>query len=151
TFSTPVHVSPLINGSFAVQGSVPVVAFNGTVYVAFLNGLVGGISVVKSADGGQNFGAPVTAAQFAGIAMLTGGGNVRTNNFPSMAIDSSSNIHIVFNAIPDLFNFFALDRSDVFYVRSEDGGQTFTSPLRLNDDDTNTSQWQPFVSVSDDG
>ncbi len=83
--------------------------------------------------------------------MLTGGGNVRTNNFPSMAIDSTGNIHIVFNAIPDLFNFFALDRSDVFYVRSEDGGQTFTSPLRLNDDQTNTSQWQPFVSVSDDG
>ena len=82
---------------------------------------------------------------------MTGGGGVRTNSYPSLAIDSSGNIHIAFNALPDLFNLFALDRSDIFYVRSEDGGNTYTQPVRLNDDTTDTTQFLPSLAVSDDG
>ena len=153
SFSAPIHITPPTN-AFYIQGSVPAVAPNGEIYVAFVNGVAGGISVAKSTDGGQTFGPPVTAAAplpNMSAFTFTGGGGVRTNNFPGMAIDSRGNVHIVFEALPDLFNLFALDRSDIFYIRSEDGGNNFTQPVQMNDDATNTTQFLPSVAVSDEG
>ena len=63
SFSAPVRLTPPTG--LGGQGSMPAVAPNGDVYVAFFDFSVGGISVVKSTDGGQSFGSPVTAAQFA--------------------------------------------------------------------------------------
>lgn len=41
------------------------------------------------------------------------------------------------------------DVSDVFYRRSVDGGQTWSSEHRLNDDATDTDQWYPTVAATD--
>src|SRR6266699_6500239 len=43
------------------------------------------------------------------------------------------------------------DAGDVFYIRSTDSGQTFSTPLKLNTDTTTRPQWQPNLSVSPAG
>ena len=44
------------------------------------------------------------------------------------------------------------DPGNVFYIRSTDGGLTFSAPLMLNTDgDPTKAQWQPNLSVSDSG
>jgi hypothetical protein len=149
TFGKPVAVTP--KGTAApVQGSVPAVAPNGDLYVAYFDGNLrpGGISIVKSSDGGSTFSSPRPVAIFTPIGPMTGGQSVRTNSFPSMSIDGGGNIHIAFNAqtvAP------GPDRSDIYYVRSTDGGNTFSKPLRINDDNTSTSQFFPSVVATSTG
>ena len=43
------------------------------------------------------------------------------------------------------------DPGDVFYIRSTDGGVTFSAPFKLNTDTTTRPQWQPNISVAADG
>jgi hypothetical protein len=43
------------------------------------------------------------------------------------------------------------DPGDVYYIRSTDGGVTFSSPFKLNTDSTTRPQWQPNLSVSPAG
>ena len=40
---------------------------------------------------------------------------------------------------------------DVYYIRSTDGGVTFSSPFKLNTDSTTRPQWQPNLSISPTG
>jgi hypothetical protein len=43
------------------------------------------------------------------------------------------------------------DPLDVMFVRSTDGGQTFSAPVRINDDNGNNWQWFGTLSVSPEG
>jgi hypothetical protein len=43
------------------------------------------------------------------------------------------------------------DPGEVYYIRSTDKGQTFSTPLKLNTDDTTRPQWEPSLSVGTDG
>jgi hypothetical protein len=43
------------------------------------------------------------------------------------------------------------DPGDVYYIRSTDRGQTFSTPLKLNTDSTSRPNWQPNLSVSPSG
>ncbi len=40
------------------------------------------------------------------------------------------------------------DPEDVMFARSEDGGQTWSAPLRVNDDSSQTHAWQWFGTIS---
>lgn len=149
SFETPQIVSRK-DLTFAVQGSMPAVAPNGDLYIAFLDLRVrpAGISVVRSTDGGRTFSAPRTAASFNLMKTVPGGNSVRTNSYPSIAVDGSGGVHIVYAAIPSGST---RDRGDIFYVRSTDGANSFTAPRRLNDDTTATTQLLPAIAVAADG
>ena len=43
------------------------------------------------------------------------------------------------------------DPGNVFYIRSTDGGVTFSAPFQLNTDTTTRAQWQPNISAGADG
>jgi hypothetical protein len=43
------------------------------------------------------------------------------------------------------------DPADVYYIRSTDKGQTFSTPVKLNTDTTIRPNWQPSLSVSPSG
>jgi hypothetical protein len=45
----------------------------------------------------------------------------------------------------------APDPGNVYYIRSTDLGMTFSAPLQLNTDTTTRAQWQPNLSVAEDG
>jgi hypothetical protein len=77
-----------------------------------------------------------------------GDNEYRTPRIPSMAVDqsdgnTSGNIYIVWN---DDRN----ENADILLVRSEDGGNTWSQPLQVNDDAENSTadQFFPFVDVS---
>ena len=150
TFSAPSALSA-IDGSQLVQDAYISVGPNGEVYVSYLDGHFGGsgITVTKSVDGGATFSALKPAALFTELTgTLTGGNDVRCDSFPVTAVDQNGTYHLVYAAVSSGQT---VDRSDIFYVRSTDGGVTFSVPARLNDDATATSQWSPAIAVAADG
>src|SRR6185436_18788071 len=139
------------DGSQSVQGSMPAAAPNGDVYIAYADrhfNSGGGISIVKSTDGGSTFSAPKSAAALISVGAATGGNDVRTNSFPSITIDKNGTVHVVYNAT---VNPNGSDRSDIFYTRSTNGGTTFSAPVKLNDDGTPTTQLFPSIAAAADG
>src|SRR5262249_5822217 len=133
SFEAPVRLSPQ-DGSSSVQGSMPAVAPNGDLYVAYFDrhaNSLGGISIVKSTNGGASFSSPTTAATFNSVVTQTGGGGVRTNSFPSITVASDGTVHLVYTGVSTLLG---TDRGDIFYSRSTDGGSTFSPATKLNDD-----------------
>ena len=123
---------------------------NGAVYVAFLlnnNTIV----VRKSVDGGLSFGAPVTAATFehSGIAYnntfllkQNGTTGVKVRSFPTLAL-LNNHVYICYSAKN------AGDLSDIFMVKSPDGGATFSAPVKINNDNTGSDQFMPRADVRD--
>jgi hypothetical protein len=136
--------------SVGPNGSIP----GGSVYFACQNGSAE--SVCRSTDGGQSFSAQVTAASPSGPGVICAGrytvkNCIRTDAFPRMAVDNSytstrGNVYIVYAANPP-----GPDNADIFLVRSTDYGQTWSTPVRVNDDNTTTDQWMPSVSVDRNG
>lgn len=123
---------------------------NGAVYVAFLlnnNTIV----VRKSVDGGLSFSAPVTAATFehSGIAYnntfllkQNGTTGVKVRSFPTLAL-LNNHVYICYSAKN------AGDLSDIFMVKSLDGGATFSAPVKINNDNTGSDQFMPRADVRD--
>lgn len=168
TFAATTALSP---ADVLHHGAMPAVGPNGEVYVAWTRFPAGNaeIHVVKSTNGGANFVNPdaadpnptKTAVTFPATAgeMTSGGINIRTRSFPYIAIDNSSAAHptrgyvyIVFQANPGQ----GADRSDIFFIRSTDGGVTWSAPrcinkapaAQINPDSTLNDNWQPSISVS---
>jgi hypothetical protein len=155
SFDRSIVVSPP-TGVALTQGSAPAVAPNGDLYVAYFENhsissiqSVDSIVIVKSTDGGKSFSPRKNVVELSSrVSLVTGGNGVRSNSFPSFSIDGSGNLHIVYDAIPTVPG---PDRADAYYVRSTDGGATFSTPLRINDDSGATTQLLPSLAVAPDG
>ena len=122
----------------------------GEIWVSYFDGHFGaGITVMKSVDGGVTFTAPAPAALVLPLTgTLTGGDGVAAMTSPATAVDKNGTFHLAYAATSPGQG---LDRSDIFYVRSTNGGGTFSAPVRLNDDATATSQWSPAITAAADG
>jgi hypothetical protein len=153
TFSTPIPIS--VPGDFN-QFSEPAVGPMGEVYVAWFRFAsffptldLDTILVAKSVDGGAHFGAPVTVTSVPEIGFFGGTlfGNLRVNSAPRIDVDpTSGTVCIVFNANPP-----GLDGADVFFTRSLDGGNHWTTPIRVNDDTGFNDQFFPDLAINQDG
>jgi len=147
-WSTPIT----LNGD---QGAYVCVGPNGSIQggsVYMANTAGSGIFVARSTDGGATMLPQVLATAFSGSGVICSGrqtvkGCIRTNSFPKIAADNSygayrGNVYVVYEANPD-----GIDNADVFLVRSNDFGNTWDPPVRVNDDATTTDQWLPSISV----
>jgi hypothetical protein len=142
TWSAPVRVSELGGLCFddddTVEGAVPAVGPNGEVYLSWSGHNL--IFFDKSLDGGVTWGTDVIAATQPGGWNFDVPGIFRCNGFPVTMCDVSNSsyrghVYILFS---DQRN--GTDDTDVFLVKSTDGGVTWTSPpIRVNDD-TGTAQ-----------
>jgi hypothetical protein len=143
-----------------VQGADVVVGTDHTVDVFYYTQSSSGaasIEVVKSTNLGKSFGSPVTVDNL----VTTGGdgdlgltysntnsSSFRTNAFPQAAVNPVTGaIYVVFNDVGTA----AGDKADVFLTESTNGGSTWSSPVKVNDDATTTDQWQPAIAVTPDG
>jgi len=130
----------------------------GDVYIAGMDEGGGGFPhnntnyIFKSTDGGNTWtdtytgpqfpGPGVTAVGYFACMFLDGGGFWRYEGWGEPAAFNSV-VHLVYAQRGT-----GSDPADVYYIRSTDGGVTFSSPFKLNTDTTTRPQWQPNLSVS---
>lgn len=171
TYSKAVRLSQSGSG---VQGATPLVGQRGELYVAWedRSGLrTGYIKLRRSEDGGQSWDREMVAARFTRIADRRAtaaclrpalNGDIRVNEFPSLDIDRSEgpgagNLYLAFAADPGRQE--RGDKTDVFVVRSTDGGKTWGDPVnvvkgravRANPDETTNDNWMPVLTVGGAG
>ncbi|GEM_PF-3201517 len=148
-----------VNIVSGMQGAYVVVGTDHSVYAFWFDGTADQIRVRKSTDFGATFGAAVTV-----VSGLVGGTNgdlsltglrqgvgtfssFRSNQFPHVSLNPvSGHLYVVYNN-----DGAGADKADVHITTSTDGGATWSSPTKVNDDATTTDQWQPTIAVTPDG
>lgn len=148
TWTAPTALSPDSQLGL-VQGSRVRVGPHGEVYVCWVvnvSGLQDQLWFIRSLDGGRTWRAPHAITNFFSTIYI--GSSYRFNNFPAMVVDPNSGaIHIVYN---DEENF--AEGANVKYIRSIDGGVTFSQPIRINDVvGVAKNQFQPALHVDEVG
>ncbi|HXJ62367.1 MAG TPA: sialidase family protein, partial [Actinomycetota bacterium] len=145
-----------------VQGSNIAVGADGAVYVAWADSDGSGnsrIMIDKSTDGGQNFNAltggndHVVRNNFTAVGNPDGAAGgvrplARVNSFPTIAA-SATNANLLYAVWTE--NPAGADDSDIMLARSTDGGNTWSAPVRVNDDVNPSgeffSQFFPSIAV----
>ncbi len=161
-WSSSINLSSGLSTSYLNQGANVQTGLNGEVYATWtvyigsnVNDGEDGIGFARSTDGGVSWSAPIYVYQQTNFGIrttsLSGGKGIRCNSFPSMAVDRSGgsnngNIYIVWaqrGVSPA-----GID-PDVVMSKSTDGGTTWASPVRVNDDALNNGKDQilPWVTV----
>jgi hypothetical protein len=165
TWTDPLVITEVCGFDF-VQGSQVVVSPNGEVYVAwedFTDDIFGPrqLLIRRSDDGGASFQAvrKVSDVTPVGDGFLLKGSFRAAFEFPSMAVDGSKygTRGSVYIAWSDGRRAAALDAlsgtyrfADVFISRSQDGGESWSAPVLVNDNGgatRNTDQYQPALAV----
>jgi hypothetical protein len=135
---------------------VPAVASNGDVYVVWIDynvqtGGQGFLLLDKSTDGGVNWGTdiridtidlPPLWLNMGGDVLAKGAAVIRTHPTNPMEL------YITYAADPDLAG---PDEGDIFFIRSTNGGISWSPPLRINDDPTPNDQVLPWMDVRPNG
>lgn len=153
SFSEPRPVSQKgQEGTVSTQGSNIAVAPNGKVYVAYRtfrtpSDPVTKLQVVGSTNCGKHFGQPVTAATFTPMPRDASGLAFRTPTNAWIAADdtNSSVLYVAFMAMTGTGT---SAHADIFVVQSTNGGATWGSPVKVNDDSTSKHQFWPAIAVS---
>lgn len=150
SFETPVVVSDspgdCLDSDGTVQGAVPAVGPSGTVYVVWSG--PGWLLFDQSDDGGKTFGADRVIGANPGGWDLPIAGLPRHNGMPVTRVDLSDGPFrgsIYVNWIDERNG-----DTDVFLTHSRDGGQTWSEPVRVNDDDPLNHRPQFFTWMAVD-
>jgi murein DD-endopeptidase MepM/ murein hydrolase activator NlpD len=145
-------VQASISSGFTTGAQRPAIDFKGNnVYVFWLDSRNGKYDVFfnKSSDGGASFGLEKSVyANPENIIHLLGGDVGRL----SEKISVNGTIYLAF----DFFlqpGINSTANSDVFFIKSTDGGQNFSTAIRLSSDPINsyTSQEKPSLTILPDG
>lgn len=153
TWSVPVNVSDRLTGStedttFGQSWPLAVTGLNGEVYVVWNYGPKHSVGFAKSTDGAKTFSSPrlIQTYNIFGIAKEIGPnvfnhtvkGKIRAESYPSMVCDLTSGTRKGY-----LYLTWAADAiPNVYFSRSTNGGDTWSSPVIVHSDTTNDQFWQ---------
>lgn len=153
------NISSAINAGSHNQGVNIQTGPNGEVYVVWTvyDGWPqdeNALGFARSTDGGATY-EPATRIieNIRGIRNVGVGKNLRVNSFPAMAVDISNgtyngNIYVVWanTGVPGVNT--GSDK-DVYLIRSEDQGDTWSTPIRVNQDPTGQGKehFFPWITV----
>ncbi len=144
TFSDPVRLNTEPQDDN--QGSFPVVAPDGTLYVAWFNGNAGRhLYIARSTDGGQSFSPPVKVADVTRPPSPLPGSAFRMFVLPQLTINPRT------GTLALVWNDYGRGNADTLLARSPDNGRTWTAPQRINDDTTRADQFFPAADYGPDG
>ena len=149
TWSTPIRISEKggnsVDDDLTVEGAVPAVGPNGEVYLSWAG--PHGIMFDKSTDGGQTFGNDIFVTSIPGGWNFNVPGIQRCNGMPITACDISNspnrgNIYINWS---DQRN--GEDNTDIFFIKSTDGGKNWGNIVKVNNDATTRHQFFSWMAV----
>jgi hypothetical protein len=150
TFSMPFRISDTggdcLDSDNTVEGAVPAVGPKGEVYIVWAGPL--GLVFDKSLDGGLSFGKDKVIGEIPGGWDFSIEGLGRANGMPVTGVDLSNgpNKGTLYVNWIDARN----GDPDVFVMSSPNGGDTWSSPVRVNDDPVKNGKAQFFTWMSVD-
>jgi hypothetical protein len=150
TFSMPFRISDTggdcLDSDNTVEGAVPAVGPNGEVYVVWAGPL--GLVFDKSTDGGLTFGKDKVIGDIPGGWDFGIEGLSRANGMPVTGVDLSNgpNKGTLYVNWIDARN----GDPDVFVMSSRNGGETWSAPVRVNDDALKNGKAQFFTWMAID-
>lgn len=149
-FSPPRRISDrpgdALDGDGTLEGAVPAIGLAGEVYVIWSGPR--GLELDKSTDGGLSFGEDRVIAPHPGGWDLEIEGLGRANGMPVTAVDASHGRHR-----GTLYVNWVDDRNgdpDVFVAYSRDRGESWSEPVRVNDDPVSNGAAQFFTWMAVD-
>jgi len=149
TWSVPIVISDTegdcLDDDNTMEGAVPCIGPDGQIYIAWSG--PAGIYFDKSIDGGHTFGTDRILADMPGGWAFSVPEIYRCNGMPFTACDISDskymgNIYICWS---DQRN--GSNNTDVFLIKSTDGGNTWSQRKKVNDDNTQTHQFFQNITV----
>ena len=149
TWSTPIRISDkggdCVDSDNTVEGAVPSVGPSGEVYIAWAGPR--GLEFDKSTDGGRTFGNDLAVTSMPGGWDFNVPGIYRCNGLPITACDVSNSRYrgSIYINWSDQRN--GANNTDVFLVKSTDGGATWSSVKKVNDDNTTNHQFFTWMTV----
>ncbi len=144
------------NANHYEQGSNLQIGPNGEIYCVWSTpnlstNLEDHIAFTKSLNGGINWSAPTNIININGIRGTILNTGIRSHTFPSMAVDRSggSNNGYIYLCWAQKNLSPAGSDADICFAYSANGGNTWSSPIRVNDDPINNGKLQflPRISV----
>src|SRR5215211_316712 len=133
----------------------------GAVYIAAMDEMGGGLGnranrLYRSTDGGNSWTLTYTGPTFAGPGRGASGYFATMFNNPAywrhMGWGEPAALNGVVHYVYDGRNTGNGDPGNVFYIRSTNGGVSFSAPFMLNSNiDSTKARWQPNLSVSSNG
>jgi len=159
SWETTVNISAGVNAGSHCQGVNINTGPNGEVYAVYAiydaKADENAYGLSRSYDGGENWETPIRIIEnVRGIRSTETSKNMRVNSFPVMAVDNSNgpfngNLYMVWanvgepgiNAGPDI---------DVYMIRSEDSGDSWSSPIKVNQDDAGQGHEHYFPWITCD-
>lgn len=134
------------------QFSAPQVDATGAIHVIWMSEPKGEIWYTRSTDQGVTWTDPrVVVSGIDPLPSPLPPTDFRSASYPVMAIDRSDNpttrgnLYVVYPTMN------GERHADVFLVRSMDAGATWSNPAMVNDDNTTTDQWMPWMDVGPAG
>ena len=150
TFAMPIRISDSAgdcrDSDDTVEGAVPAVGPKGEVYIVWAGPL--GLVFKKSIDAGLTFSKEKVIGEMPGGWDFSVEGLDRANGMPITGVDLSNG--------PDKGTLYVnwIDARngdpDVFVMSSRDGGETWSAPIRVNDDSLKNGKVQFFTWMSVD-
>jgi hypothetical protein len=149
SFSVPIKISDVggncIDDDLTVEGAVPAIGPNGEIYVSWSGPL--GIMFDKSTNGGITWGVDKFVTTQPGGWAYDIPGISRCNGLPITSCDTShspfrGNIYINWS---DQRN--GSDNTDVFFIKSTNGGNTWGPVKKINSDVTSRHQFFTWMNV----
>lgn len=150
TWTTPKRISfyagDCLDGDDTVEGAVPAVGPNGEIYVTWTGPK--GLVFQKSIDGGETWmnKETIIGKQYGGWA-LDIPGIYRANGLPILKCDLSDgpNRGALYLNWCDQRN--GEDDTDVWLMKSTDGGTSWSAPIRVNQDESKRHQFFTWMTI----
>ncbi len=132
----------------------------GEIYVAYVEFNFNQIFLARTFDGGETWEGPFQVVgsfqspfdkdetrKCDGFTALKG--EIRITSIPSLTVDpKNGDLYLVYNYKQSKNS---PDDSDIAFVMSKDKGETWTQPVKINDDPTNNDQFMPSVASAGGG
>ena len=149
SWSTPIVVNDrqgdCSDSGNTVEGARCITSPKGDIYITWCG--PDGLLFDKSTDGGKSFGKDKVLSPITPGWVLNVSGIYKCNAFPTPLCDISAskhrgNLYVIFS---DKRN--GINDCDIFILRSTDGGDSWSSPIRINTDTTHTEQFFPSAAI----